>query len=442
MSKTFCPIPWIFQSIRNNGDLRVCCQANVAKNRGILRYSDGSPMNISNTKLHDAINADLLKEIRLKMLNNQWHEECGRCKTEEEFGLDSRRIYENEMWHGVYDEAMNITNYDGSIPTNNQIRYYDFRFGNFCNLACRMCGPMDSHFWYEQWIDYNQTHSFTDTHGLVNLKRDDKGKIVSTDYDWHKDDSFWHDLEKNIDNIQYVYMAGGEPLIIEKHYEFLEKCIELDVAGKIILEYNTNITSIPKRAINIWRKFKKVKVGCSVDGIKEVIEYQRWPVKWKTIEKNLIKLNKIARENRNIVVWISSTITIYNVWQLPKFLWWKIFESNLDFINVSKKSPIIKYHVAHRPKRTNIRLLNNDLKYHLKSIYESYIEKILQTDKEDYVKQNFINILNSITDYMFSEDCSIDTPEFIRFTEFLDEKRNQNILSVIPEYSIYFNENK
>ena len=45
MANTFCPIPWIFQAVRNNGDIRVCCQANVTDNQGVVRKEDGTPYN-------------------------------------------------------------------------------------------------------------------------------------------------------------------------------------------------------------------------------------------------------------------------------------------------------------------------------------------------------------------------------------------------------------
>ena len=35
MSQTFCPMPWITQSTRNNGDLRICCQAYVGYDQGL-----------------------------------------------------------------------------------------------------------------------------------------------------------------------------------------------------------------------------------------------------------------------------------------------------------------------------------------------------------------------------------------------------------------------
>ena len=37
MTQVFCPMPWITQSTRNNGDLRICCQANVGYDQGLVR---------------------------------------------------------------------------------------------------------------------------------------------------------------------------------------------------------------------------------------------------------------------------------------------------------------------------------------------------------------------------------------------------------------------
>ena len=34
MSKTWCPLPWTSQFVRNNGDLRVCSHAKNSKSQG------------------------------------------------------------------------------------------------------------------------------------------------------------------------------------------------------------------------------------------------------------------------------------------------------------------------------------------------------------------------------------------------------------------------
>tara|TARA_R100000027_G_C2248764_1_gene93879 strand:+ start:1349 stop:2677 length:1329 start_codon:yes stop_codon:yes gene_type:complete len=440
MKDTFCPIPWNFQAVRNNGDIRICCQANVTKNQGVIRHNDGTPYNARRDSLEDARNADLMKTVRKNMLKGVWSQECGRCQQEEEAGLNSRRQYEQQNWPTfTIDKARAATDDDGNV-SDIPVTYYDLRFGNLCNLACRMCGPTDSHTWYEQWVDYHKTNDYIDTHGTVTLQRNEKGRLFTNDYDWHGSNVFWDSIEQNIPNIKHVYMAGGEPMMIERHYEFLQKCIDSGYAKKIIIEYNTNMTALPPRVLTMWKHFRQVRVGASIDGYGDMVEYQRWPLKWKSAYKNLQKLDELCVENKNIFAWLACTVTAYNVFHIPEFMWWKLKESGFKKINSSKKRPIITHHVAHGPKRTNIKLLSTELKQELFLHYKLWEERFVKDNEIDtHTKDNAINILDSILKFANKEDYAQDyLQEFVNYTTYLDKARNQNILDVAPQYAKIF----
>ena len=273
--KTFCPIPWIFQAVRSNGDIRVCCQANVTKNRGVVRKEDGTAYNAGIDDLSEARNAQLMKDIRKNMLSSKWSEECGRCMKEEENGLTSRRQYERVQWKYSIIDALKNTKPDGSIDViKSPTRYYDLRFGNFCNLKCRMCGPSDSNAWFEDWIKLTGKTSFNDTSGEVTIE-EVNGKLCAADFDWPNSEMFWTQLERNIQYMEHVYFAGGEPMLIERHYEFLQKCVDEGVANKITVEYNSNLTNIPQRAWDVWKHFKRIQIGASVDGVGDLNYYKR-----------------------------------------------------------------------------------------------------------------------------------------------------------------------
>lgn len=430
-NNTFCPIPWIFQAVRNNGDIRVCCQANVTKNQGVVRHKNKKSYNAGIHNLAKARNADLMKKIRLNMLNGEWNNECERCKVEENSGLNSRRQYELEQWKYSIEDAKKDTEIDGSIKKS-PVVYYDLRFGNFCNLACRMCGPTDSHTWYKQWLSYHNSDTYIDTHGVVKLYKNEKGRWVTKDYDWHESKSFWKQLDNNIQNIQHVYMAGGEPLLIEKHYDFLEKCIDKGYSKNITIEYNTNMTVLPDRVLDMWTHFKQVRVGASIDGKEEVLEYQRWPIKWTTAYENLLKLDKLCAKSDNVIAWLAFTVTAYNVWHLPDFMQWKLLNSNFKKINSSKRRPIITHHVAHGPKRTNIKILPNDIKKEITQKYNDCCKKSDLFNVPENTKQNFKKILQSVNNYLMQDIDSKYFEEFLRFTNFIDKERNQNIVNVFP----------
>ena len=439
MSKTFCPIPWNFQAIRNNGDIRICCQANVTKNQGVVRHKDGTPYNAGKHSRKQARNADLMKAVRKNMLEGKWSDECTRCKQEEDVGLNSRRQYELQTWK-EFDirQAQVLTSEDGTIDTSNSpVVYYDLRFGNLCNLQCRMCGPTDSHSWYEQWTDYHKEDGFQDTHGYVKFERNAKGRLDTDDYSWHGSTSFWNNIEKNLDNIRHVYMAGGEPMMIERHYEFLEKCVKKGVAKNILIEYNTNMTALPDRVLEYWKHFKEVRVGASIDGMGKVLEYQRYPIKWEQAKKNLDKLDKFCQENSNVMAWIAYTVTVNNIWHLPEFMLWKVNASGWKKINSTLKRPVITHHVAHGPRRANIRLLPEDMKDELELFYTGW-KKIFEGEFTDLQTEKACKILDSVLQYCKSEDYSDALPEFKKFTKYLDISRNQSILDVAPRYKRLF----
>lgn len=441
MSETFCPIPWIFQAIRNNGDIRLCCQANVTKNQGVIRKQDGSPFNASKDSINEARNATLMNTVRKQMLEGVWSNECERCNKEEQAGLNSRRIYELSNWDYSITNAIADTNIDGSIK-DIPLEYLDIRFGNTCNLACRMCGPTDSHTWYEQWTKYHNTNEYTDTHGIVNLTRNQNGRLTTIDYDWHNSETFWEQLHQYIPTLKHVYMAGGEPLLIERHYDFLQECINLQCAKNIILEYNTNMTSLPKKVLLLWGNFKQVRIGASIDGYGKMCEYQRWPINWNQAFNNLKKLDEYANNNSNIVAWLACTVTIYNVWHIPEFMHWKLKHSNFTKINSSNTRPIITPHIAHKPNRTNIKILPMELKNQLNDHYEYWKSVFLSdTSLSENIKSNAIGILNSIIKYTNNNNGSEnDIKEFISFTNFLDKERNQSILDLVPQYKYIFDQ--
>ena len=437
MSKTFCPIPWIFQAVRNNGDVRVCCQANVTKNQGVVRKPDGSSYNAGRDDMVEARNNDMMKAIRKNMLEGKWSDECGRCQTEEESGLRSRRQYE-QQWPFKIEDALKVTDSDGAIKTEETpLVYYDLRFGNLCNLKCRMCGPTDSHSWYEDWLQVYGGDGFQDTHGYVKLDKNSKGRLHTSDYDWHTSEKFWDHIESNIPNMQHVYMAGGEPLMIERHYDFLQKCIDMGQASKMSIEYNTNMTNLQPRVLELWKKFKTVKVGASVDGMGKVVEYQRHPAKWPIILKNLQTVDQLGD---NIHAWLACTVTTLNVFHIPEFIKWKIKESGFKKINSSEKLPLLTIHVAHSPVTACIQTLPPEMKQLVREQYDNFKDWLINEDLPQHVEQAGMRILNNIVNFMMKEDKSHKWDWFCEYTRQLDKLRSQSIVDVVPHYEKYFKE--
>lgn len=437
MENTFCPIPWNFQAVRSNGDLRVCCQANISEQQGVLRKEDGTAFNAKEGNLELARNSSLIRDVRKNMLKGEWHSACVRCQQEEKSNLSSRRKYELEQWTLRLEDVQGATTDEGHIDSSQfPVEYYDLRFGNLCNLKCRMCGPTDSSAWYEDWVELTGSQEFKDTSGVVKLqKRGDR--FFAEEYGWPVSESFWEDIESRLQNIRHVYMAGGEPLLIKRHYDFLEKCVERGVSGQIVLEYNTNCTQLPPKALALWSHFKQVRVGASIDGFGAFAEYQRYPCRWDDIYQNLKILNQ---QPANILVWLAYTVTAYNVFHLTDFIKWKLTEAQLPQINRTDGRPIITPHMAHNPKHLNVRVLPHTLKQELSEEFKKLNTWLGEGNFSDAVKKQGKMITSSIEDYMFSTDYHPQYwRQFCQYTQKLDQMRKQNILDLVPRFSRYWN---
>lgn len=434
MNDSYCPIPWIFQAVRANGDMRVCCQANVTKNKGVIRKPDGSAYNAGGDVLEEARNAEMMREMRLNMLSGIWNEECGRCKREEENGLVSRRSYENEHWDYDIDRAFSETNEDGSIDTERtKVRYYDLRFGNFCNLKCRMCGPTDSSAWYDDWIKLMKRNWFSDSSGEITIHETEKG-LHAYEFDWPNHEPFWEQLEANAHNIEHVYFAGGEPMLIDRHYEFLQKCIDMGVAKNMLLEYNTNMSTLPPRVANMWEKFRAVQVGASIDGMGAVLEYQRYPAKWDKLLKNLYILDAMPE---NIQSWLSFTVTAYNVDHMIDFMRWKLSESGFVNINRTKRRPIVTHHVAHHPPHLNIRVLPDEEKERITQRFREFVDWV-EDNYPDHVQKQARSIADGVCKYMNSASYyEKEWDYFCSYTRSLDQIRSQTIVNIAPNLVKY-----
>ena len=446
MSCTFCPLPWNSINLRNNGDLRICCNTNsYSPQRGIMRKEDGTPYNAGHDDWNEARNADLLKEVRVSMMNGEWHPECERCRQEELNGIRSRREYENEdwgKWFGDIDleKMLPITSDDGTIDTSKQdIEFIDIRYGNFCNLKCRMCGPTDSHTWYDDYVKLHDSTSYKDTHDRIQLTKNEKGRWSTDQYDWFQNSNvYWNNFEKYAPYSKKIYIVGGEPLIIDEHTESLERLVASGRAGKVRLEYNTNLTMVPDKLIHLWEQFKQVRIGVSIDGVGEVFNYQRTPAKWDAVYRNMQRLEEASV---NLKAWYAFTVTPYNIFHFPEFMKWKIEESGLDSYNpVTGPRPIVTHHMCHSPKYYNVKVLPKNLKQEVVNHYNTYRDWIITTEHNDHIKDNFVKLLDGVEKFMLSEDYSEKwLDEFIRYTVKLDEIRNQNILDIVPQYKELFN---
>ena len=443
MSKTWCPLPWISQSVRNNGDIRLCCQANASKSRGILKKNNGEIYNVAKDNLSDATNSPTLRAIRLKMLKGGKPSECVRCQKEESNGIASRRIYETANWKDFFsfEKAVEATDRKGYINlARNPIVHYDLRFGNRCNLKCRMCGPTESDSWYPDHVKVWGTKVFKDTHGLVELVQKNKGlyQTKNQDYNWIDSLHFWKQIKANAQHIKLIHTVGGEPFLIEKHYELLSMIIKHGLPQDVTIEYNTNLTFLPEKALKLWKYFKRVHIGVSIDGPGAINDYIRYPSRFEKIEQNLDRLDKSCG---NFILWIATTVQAYNIFYLTDLIHWKLKKHFQNVNSLESREPILTLHSLHNPDFLNVKILPKAYKDQVREKFNNFLSSLDSiTKKEGYSgKESFKiqraseKLLKAYLNYMNSEDWSHLIPKFIKYTGSLDRMRKEQLKHIMPE---------
>ncbi len=443
-TNTFCILPWIHFATRPNGDMRLCCSANASgagsdHEVGLVKNERGVPANFGRETPMSAWNNEYMRSVRTTMLSGNIPQSCKKCFDEESRGVASKRIWETGSWveEGIdLEELIEQTKEDGTVPE--RLVYLDLRLGHTCNLKCVMCSPHDS----SQWVaDHKKMYPLFQAKELKEQMQWDRKDFNNF---WHENPDFWKEMYAQIPNLKQVYFAGGEPLMIREHKLFLEEIIRQGYADKILVRYNTNGLLVDDDIIELWKQFKKVKVGFSIDDYGDRNYYIRYPSDWATIEKNLHKLDNTPD---NIHVSIATAIQILNIKTLPEFAKWKIKQNfkKVNFSNVTggieAGGGIFNMHLLYIPTFLSIRCLPSEDKAEVRKIFAEFANWLYKNYRqdEDFWKKNPYGWRRwqAVLDFMDAEDHTHQLPALKEYVERLDAVRGTDFLSIFPHLNLW-----
>ena len=398
-----CKAPWVSMYIGPNGDVTPCCTS--------LGIKLG---NTNNNTLAEIWNSNASKKFRNEMTKNIPNINCKFC-------------YEQEKHtEGSEGSLRTFLNKQYDMPTKNlsltpqlELKYLDIRFSNECNQACIMCTPKLSSKLYDDAFGFKEYIS----------KFQDQNYIGSpenmSDEDWKKHKGIIsissktiNELKELLKDVDHIYFAGGEPLIMKKHYEILDFLIENNLNEKVFLRYNTNLSTLKYKNINIiekWKLFPKLSILPSADLNGERGAYQRWGFDWDKFKNNWLEIkNAIPHTNLGMQITISSLTIGY----LPEFL------SELKKIGCNNMNS----NFVHGPADLNPQVLP----IKLKKIYTNKLNRYISKTSSDVHKKllheaiNFMNDINNTDKKMWERT--------IHRLDFLDKKRKTNWKSLWPEF--------
>ncbi len=333
--KTICMLPWISMEVTPTGTYRPCCL-----------YSESIPnINVhTGHSIQDAQYSDYMKSLRQQFLTGEKPTGCQMCWNEEAVvGRMSKR-------KATYIKLKNVK----QDYTENAVApiFLDLKLGNICNLKCRICGSWSSSKWAQEEIDIAGGENELARQQLLNGQ-------------WpRKVPSWWEALEDALPFVEYLEFTGGEPFLINEHFDLLEKLVEKGDASKIDIHYNTNGTSWPVRS-ELWKHFKRVEIAFSIDDVGKRFEYQRYGTRWEETQEVIRKA-----VNSPYQLQVCTTFNIQNAYYWPETEAWILDQGIKD----------IHYNILHEPPMFNLRNMPDDIKH-------TYRQKMKQCRNPDKIEQ-------------------------------------------------------
>ena len=396
-SETFCILPWMHLHSYPDGRAYPCCFA----------FDRTSVGDLNTESMEEVFNGEKMKKMRVNMLEGKKCKECVKCYDQEKSGFFSLRLSSNKHF------GHNIPLVHNTLPDGKAdfvIKYWDIRFSNLCNMACRSCGTWFSSNWYED-------------HKKITGSPPNHAKIMKVG---RSTNDIWEQLLDQFDNVEQFYFAGGEPIIMEEHYRILK---ELDKRKMyhVRLIYNTNFSKTAFKDIDVfelWNKFESVSIGASLDAEGPRAELMRKGTKWDEIVANRKRMMQVCPK---VDFYISSTVGLINSLHVADF--------HRSWVDQGLIKPSdFNFNLLQSPGWQRMDILPGEFKEKVKQKYQDHIAWLKTKDPLTRATKGFESALK----WMYANDNIKHLGRFFENTRKYDAVRNEDTPSVFPELKELF----
>jgi MoaA/NifB/PqqE/SkfB family radical SAM enzyme len=387
----FCVLPWISLETSPIGTVRPCCLAEEEIVDDIGRKFDLNTAEFSTIQ-----DSQYMLNLRREFLQGKKPKTCRKCWKEERAGRTSKRMHTlDRLKHMIPDRPWT----EDARP----LMFLDLKLGNICNLKCRICGSWSSSTFATEELTFLEPHEDRKTnHHYFMLKQGA----------WPRENKlFWQEIDQIVDQLRYIEFTGGEPFMIQEHFDMLQGLVDRGIAGNIEIHYNTNGTQWPERAEQIWQNFKLVEIAFSIDDVGARFEYQRTNAVWNEVQNNLQRFKEMRARNTNIQLQVCSTVNIFNVYYLEDLAQW-INQQQFDFVY---------WNMMHEAYYFSISTLPEQVK-------QAVADKLRSAKVSAHDRREFDRII----DFMIN-GASLDGNILRMRVADLDRKRKQDLAAVQPE---------
>ena len=390
----FCVLPWISIEASPIGTVRPCCLADDE-----ILDNAGNKFELSTANFADIQNSRHMRKLREQFLAGERPQTCRKCWNEERGGRTSKRMHTlDRLKHSIADTEW--------TADAKPLMFLDLKLGNICNLKCRICGSWSSSQFATEEINQLPREQQKSSHAYQMLRAGA----------WPRENTqFWQQIDSVLTDIRYIEFTGGEPFMIDEHFDMLQGIVDRGIAHQVEIHYNTNGTQYPDKGEAIWRHFKTVEIAFSIDDIGERFEYQRSSAIWQEVCANLDRFRDLKECHKNIVLQVCTTVNVFNVRYLDQVAQW--IDKNKESFN------FVYWNMMHDAWYFSIATLPDTAK-------ASITEHLRSADVPPQYRDEFDRII----DFM---NTGASTDGFMLRMKIadLDRKRNQHMRDVAPEFA-------
>jgi len=304
-TESFCFAPFLHTYLSPQAERRMCC-ASREPAQNFQQYIDtaAGTGKFQPLTLEQHWNSDHMRSVRRRMMAGEVLAECEVCNNKL-LNTNVYRDYFNQLFGDRYQEAMQNTQADGS--TTMQPVSWDYRFSNLCNFKCRTCGDMLS----SAWESEQRQHGMVDWNNPQNAwMQPDVRREITRFQDQQVEQEFSEAVEQH--RVEEVYWVGGEPLMYEQHWRYMQRIIELGDGPRLYARYNTNLSRVEYHGVNLYHDIlahvRDWQICASLDGTGSVGEYIRTGLDYQAWLRNFQQGMEVQQNRRQMRIDFTLTL--------------------------------------------------------------------------------------------------------------------------------------
>ena len=288
----YCPSPWT-GGFFTHTEQKACCTHRSIKIPSPLKYLSGDYI------IDNPHPGDFLKDVKHSIISGNLDSNCQRCKDQESQGIRSlRQVF--------VDQAKNLDIAEVRDPDAPSVpQAIEVRLSNLCNFKCRMCFPMYSSLLDKEVSENPQLKKY--------FLRDevDYGKV-------HSNQQLIDDIITMIPNLKWINLTGGEPMILPEVMNLIDEIIRQGYESNMALHITTNCSTIHPRMLEHFKKFKKIQLTLSLDGIDKTAEYIRHGTVWDKVNSNFHQYGELLTKNPHIDANVNIALSAYSILDIDR----------------------------------------------------------------------------------------------------------------------------